>query len=84
MSIEENQSLLQSIQSSDPEVNVAAVKANQFTEMCKAGQITGAELIELLQDIQRTAAIDQSMNDLESLEKLNVAINALVTIAQAV
>lgn len=84
MSIEENQSLLQSIQSSDPEVNVAAVKANQYTEMCKAGQITGAELIELLQDIQRTAAIDQSMNDLESLEKLNVAINALVTIAQAV
>lgn len=84
MSIEENQLLLQSIQSSDPEVNVAAVKANQYTEMCKAGQITGAELIELLQDIQRTAAIDQSMNDLESLEKLNVAINALVTIAQAV
>jgi hypothetical protein len=84
MSIEENQSLLQSIQSSDPEVNIAAVKANQYTEMCKVGQITGAELIELLQDIQRTAAIDQSMNDLESLEKLNIAINALVTIAQAV
>ena len=84
MSIEENQSLLQSIQSSDPEVNIAAVKANQYTEMCKVGQITGAELIELLQDIQRTAAIDQSMNDLESLVKLNIAINALVTIAQAV
>ena len=76
--------MLQSIQSSDPEVNIAAVKANQYTEMCKVGQITGAELIELLQDIQRTAAIDQSMNDLESLEKLNIAINALVTIAQAV
>ena len=81
MSIEENQSLLQSIQSSDPEVNIAAVKANQYTEMCKVGQITGAELIELLQDIQRTAAIDQSMNDLESLEKLNIAINGLITIA---
>ena len=84
MSIEENQSLLQSIQSPDPEVMVAAVKANQYTEMCKAGQITGAELTELLQDIQRQSAIDQSMNDLESLEKLNVAINALIIIAQAV
>jgi len=84
MSIEENQLLLQSIQSSDPEVNVAAVKANQYTEMCKSGQITGAELIELLQDIQRTAAIDSNMSDLESLEKLNIAINALVMIAQAV
>jgi len=84
MSIEENQAILSSISSPDPEVNVAAVKANQYTAMCKAGQISGAELIELLQDIQRTAAIDQTMNDLHSLEMLNVAINALVTIAQAV
>jgi hypothetical protein len=84
MSIEENQSLLQSIQSPDPEIMVAAVKANQYTEMCKRSEITGAELTELLQDLQRTAAIDQSMNDLESLEKLNIAINALITIAQSV
>ena len=84
MSIEENQSLLQSIQSPDPELMVAAVKANQYTEMCKRGEITGAELTELLQDIQRQSAIDQSMNDLESLEKLNIAINALINIAQSV
>jgi hypothetical protein len=81
MSIEENQSLLQSIQSADPEVMMAAIKAHQYTEMCKTGQITSSELIELLQDIQRQSAIDQSMNDLKSLEMLNVAINGLVAIA---
>ena len=84
MSIEEHQSLLASISSPDPEVNIAAVQANQYTEMCKRGEITSAELIELLQDIQRQAAINESMHDLRSLEMLNIAINGLVMIAQAV
>jgi hypothetical protein len=82
MSIEAYQEVLKSIASADPDVNVAAVKANQYTEMCKAGQITQGELAELLEDIQRQAAIDADMGDLESMEKLHTAISGLVAIAR--
>ena len=84
MSIEENQAILLGINSADPDINIAARKAAQFTAMCAAGQISGAELIELLQDQQRQTAIYQEINDLAALESLNTAINALITIAQSV
>jgi hypothetical protein len=82
MSIEAFQEVLKSIASADPDVNIAAVKANQYTEMYKAGQITQGELAELLEDIQRQAAIDADMGDLESMEKLHTAITGLVEIAK--
>lgn len=82
MTIEYNQSLLASISSSNPDVNAAAAQVNQYTEMCKAGQITQTELVELIEDIQRQVNIQGDMAELESMERLNTAINGLITIAK--
>jgi hypothetical protein len=81
MSIEYNQSLLAGISSQHPDVNTAAAQVNQYTEMCKAGQISKEEYVELIKDIQRQINIQASMAELESMEKLNTAINGLINIA---
>ena len=84
MSIEYNQSLLASISSQNPDVNAAAAQINQYTEMCKTGQISREEYAQLLRDIQSQINIQASMAELDSMEKLNVAINGLITIASLV
>jgi predicted ATP-grasp superfamily ATP-dependent carboligase len=84
MSIEYNQSLLASISSQNPDVNAAAATVNQYTEMCKAGQISKEEYVQLIQDIQSQINIQASMAELDSMEKLNTAINGLITIASLV
>ena len=84
MSIEYNQSLLASISSSNPDVNAAAQQVNQLTEMCKAGQISKEEYAELIEDVQRQVNIQKNMAELESLERLNTAINGLISIAKMV
>jgi polyhydroxyalkanoate synthesis regulator phasin len=84
MSIEYNQSLLASISSSDPDVNAAAAQVNQYTEMCKNGEISKEEYAELILDVQRQVNIEQNMADLEGMERLNTAINGLITIAKLV
>jgi hypothetical protein len=84
MSIEYNQSLLASISSQNPDVNAAIHYINEYTEMCKAGTISKEEYVQLVEDIQRTVNIKASMAELESMEKLNTAINGLVSIARLV
>ena len=84
MSIEYNQSLLASISSSNPDINAAAQQVQQYTEMCKSGQISKEEYTELVEDVQRTVNIRANMADLEGMERLNTAINGLITIAQMV
>ena len=84
MSIEYHQSLLASISSSNPDVNAAVETINQYTEMCKAGQISPAEYTELCEDVQRQINIQANMAELESMERLNTAINGLITIAKAI
>ena len=84
MSIEYNQSLLANISSSNPDVNAAAAEINQLTEMCKAGQISREEYVELCEDVQRKVNIQASMAELEAMERLNTAINGLITIAKLV
>jgi len=79
--IQYNQSLLASISSQNPDVMSAAATVNQYTEMCKAGQITPAEYAELIKDIQRQINIQANMAELEAMEKLNTAINGLITVA---
>ena len=81
MTIEYNQSLLASISSSNPDVNAAAAQVNEYTEMCKAGQISREEYAELIADVQRQINIQANMAELESMQKLNTAINGLITIA---
>jgi polyhydroxyalkanoate synthesis regulator phasin len=84
MSIEYNQSLLASISSSNPDVNAAVAEVNQLTEMCKAGQISQEEYVELVEDVQRKVNIQASMAELEAMQRLNTAINGLVAIAKLV
>ena len=84
MSIEYNQSLLASISSSNPDINAAAQQVQQYTEMCKSGQISKEEYTELVEDVQRTVNIQANMADLEGMERLNTAINGLITIAKLV
>lgn len=82
MTIEYNQSLLASISSSNPDVNAAAAQINQLTEMCKAGQLSREEYVELCEDVQRQINIQANMAELESMQKLNTAINGLISIAK--
>jgi hypothetical protein len=84
MSIEYNQSLLASISSQNPDVMAAAATVNQYTEMCKTGQISKEEYTELIKDVQRQINIQASMAELEAMERLNTAINGLINIASAV
>lgn len=84
MSVEFHQNLLSSVQSNDPELNQAAQSVNELTELCKQGAISQQEYAELLLDIQRKINIKQSMSELETLSKLNTAINGLIAIAGAV
>ena len=84
MTIEYNQSLLASISSSNPDVNAAAQEVNELTEMCKRGEISKEEYAELVLDVQRRINIQASMAELEAMERLNTAINGLITIARLV
>jgi len=82
MSVETHQGQLgQAYTSPDPAIQQAAATANQYTEMFKAGQLTKDEYQQALADLNNTARIQQSMNDLANLEMLNTAINGLITIA---
>jgi len=84
MSIEYNQSLLASISSSNPDLLAAAAEVNQLTELCKNGEISQEEYAELIADIQRKVNIQASMAELEAMERLNTAINGLISIAKLV
>lgn len=84
MTIEYNQSLLASISSSNPDVNAAAQEVNELTEMCKRGEISKEEYAELVLDVQRKVNIQANMAELEAMERLNTAINGLITIAKLV
>jgi polyhydroxyalkanoate synthesis regulator phasin len=84
MSIEYNQSLLASISSSNPDVNAAVQQVNELTEMCKRGEISKEEYTELVEDVQRQVNIQASMAELEAMERLNTAINGLISIAKLV
>jgi polyhydroxyalkanoate synthesis regulator phasin len=84
MTIEYNQSLLASISSSNPDVNAAVQEVNELTEMCKRGEISKEEYAELVLDVQRKVNIQANMAELEAMERLNTAINGLITIAKLV
>ena len=84
MTIEYNQSLLASISSSNPDINAATQQVNELTEMCKAGQISKEEYAELILDVQRQINIEANMAELEAMERLNTAINGLISIAKLV
>jgi acyl carrier protein len=84
MTIEYNQSLLSKISSNNPDINAAAKQVNEYAELAKNGQISFAELAELIADVQSQVNIQSNMAELESMETLNTAINGLIAIAKVV
>lgn len=62
----------------------AANTVQELTEQAKAGQLSSAELKEILEDTQRQLSIINEMNQLEFKEKLNTILTGLITIASAV
>lgn len=62
----------------------AAANVNLLTEQAKAGELSSAELKEILEDMQRQLSIINEMSQLEFKEKLNTVLNGLITIAAAV
>ena len=84
MSIEHHQSLLAEISSVNPDVMAAAANVQEYTEMFKTGQISKDEYADLIEDIQRQINIQSHMAELQSMERLNTAINGLINIAKVV
>jgi len=81
MSIEHyQQQLLECVGAVDITIQSVATAAHAYTEILKAGEISKPEYQELMLDIQRKANIDSSITDLATKEKLNVAINGLISI----
>jgi polyhydroxyalkanoate synthesis regulator phasin len=76
--------LLMCISSHDPEVQSAANLTGQYTQMMKNGEISNEEYTEVLLDIQRSLVIQENMAELEAKERLNVAINGLISLARLV
>lgn len=86
MSVEQHQQeLFESHRaSSDPGVKSSAEVANHYTELFKAGQISKDEYLVLMEDLIHTNNINKNMNNLEFMEKMNVAINGLISLARLV
>ena len=76
--------LLICFSSTDPAVQNAANLTNQYTEMLRAGEIGPEEYVEILADIQRSIVISEQMSEMEAKQRLNLAINGLVSVAKLV
>jgi len=85
MSLDNIQSqLAEIVNSGDPTFANFATHINQIVEQAKSGQMSNAEVAEILRDAQSQLVILEEMSDLALKEKLNVAINALIMIASVV
>ena len=78
------QQLADLVNSGDPVFANAAQQVNELTEQAKAGQLSNAELKEILEDMQRQLSIINEMSQLEYKEKLNTVLNGLIIIASVV
>ena len=68
----------------DPVFAGAANNIQQMVEAAKAGQMSPAELREILLDQQRQLSIIDEMSQLSLKEQLNTILTGLITIASAV
>lgn len=85
MNLDNIQSQLAEIANSgDPTFAQFANDINMIVEQAKVGQMSNAEVAEILSDAQSQLSILEDMSDLAFKEKLNIAINGLITIARAV
>ena len=79
-----DQALAELANCGDPAFANAAGQVREMTKQALAGQMSPAELKEILADMQRQLDIIQDMNQMAFKEKLNTIINGLITIAGAV
>ena len=70
--------------SGDPVFAQAANNIQQMVEAAKAGQMSPAELREILLDQQRQLSVVSEMSQLQFKETLNTILTGLITIASAV
>jgi hypothetical protein len=78
------QTLADIANSGDPTFGQFATDINQVVEQAKSGQMSNAEVAEILRDAQRQLSILDDMSQLAFKETLNSCINGLITIAVAV
>jgi hypothetical protein len=70
--------------SGDPIFATFAQQINDIVEQAKAGQMTGPETKEILEDAQRQLGILEDMSQLALKEKLNTVITGLIKLAALV
>jgi hypothetical protein len=76
--------LAEIVNSEDATFATFAQQINEIVEQAKAGQMTGAEVKEILEDAQRQLGILEDMSQLALKEKLNTVITGLITLAALV
>jgi hypothetical protein len=72
------------VNSGDPIFVTFAQQINEIVEQAKAGQMTGPEAKEILEDAQRQLGILEDMSQLALKEKLNTVITGLIKLAALV
>lgn len=77
-------SLAEIANSGNETFSIFAQQINEIVEQAKAGQMSGAEVKEILEDAQRQLAILEDMSQLALKEKLNTVITGLITLAAIV
>ena len=82
MSLDNIQTVLTDIANAgDPTFSQFANDINNLVEQAKVGQLSNADMTEILRDAQSQLAILEDMSQLSAKEKLNACINGLITIA---
>jgi hypothetical protein len=76
--------LAEIVNSGDPIFATFAQQINEIVEQAKAGQMTGPEAKEILEDAQRQLGILEDMSQLALKEKLNTVITGLIKLAALV
>ena len=85
MTLDEIQSQLAAMSNAgDPTFSKFANDINQIVEQAKVGQLSNADVAEILRDAQSQLAILEDMSQLSFKETLNSCITGLIMIAGAV
>ena len=85
MTLDEIQSQLAAMSNAgDPTFSKFANDINQVVEQAKVGQLSNADVAEILRDAQSQLAILEDMTQLSFKETLNTCITGIIMIAGAV
>jgi hypothetical protein len=68
----------------DQNTHMVAETAAAYTQELRAGNISQAEYIELMLDIQRQLTITNNLAEFETKQRLNTAITGLISLASLI